>query len=260
MYRACSSLAAFIARGAPPPAAAFAASAAGSATVRQSPGFIQRRAPRMPASASWERPATGFVSVQAIGNPASTEAISGRRKVVSNWWRAIHRQLPGSRVTMDGRSTNTGSALRNRTFAGVASFSCQPRGSSARASSSVSEPAAASISGAHSAGWLTKSMRSCSKHSPSKSANCGGVSTRASGRVRTMRPSSIQRRTTGSSSMRRNASSACPRTARISRPSCSTSVASGSRKERELASAGVNGTRRRAAARNRPRPQAPRVA
>ncbi len=87
MYRACSSLAAFIARGAPPPAAAFAASAAGSATVRQSPGFIQRRAPRMPASASCERPATGFVSVQAIGNPASTEAIErqeeGRLELVA---------------------------------------------------------------------------------------------------------------------------------------------------------------------------------
>ena len=185
--------------------------------------------------------------------------MSGRRKVVSNWWRAIQRQLPGSRGMIEGRSTKTGSESRNRTFAGVASFSCQPRGSSARESASVSEPAAASISGAHSAGWLTKEMRSCSKHSPSKSANCGGVSTRGNGRVRTMRPSSIQRRTTGSSSMRRNASSAWLRTARTRRPSYSMRVASGSRNDRGLAAAGINADRR-AAARMCPRPRAPRVA
>ena len=215
----------------------------------------------MPASASWESPATGLVSVQAIGSPASTEAMSGSRKVVSNWCRAIHRQWPGSRRTIDGRSTNTGCESRKRTLAGVASLSCHPCGSSARESSRVSAPAAASISGAHSAGWLAKAIRSCSKHSPPKSANCGGVSTRGRGRVRTIRPSSIQRRTTGSSSMRRKSSSAWPRTARISRPPCSTSVASGSRNERELASAGVNFLlRRRTAVRSRPRLLAPRVA
>ena len=105
MYRACSSLATFIARGAPPPAAAFAASAAGSATVRQSRGFIQRRAPRMPASASCERPATGFVSVQAIGSPASTEAIErqeeGRLELVARDPEAAARLARDDRRQVD---------------------------------------------------------------------------------------------------------------------------------------------------------------
>ena len=234
MYCACFSLAAFIARGAPLPLAARAASAAGSATVRHNPGFSQRRAPSTPASVSCDRPATGFDSVQAIGRPDSTEAISGSRNVVSNWWRAIHRQLPGSRLTIDGRSTNTGSEFRNSTLAGVASFNCRPRGSSARENSSVSAPAAASISGAHSQGWPTKGMRSCRKQSPSNAASCGGRSSRGSAVVLTSRPCSIQERTTGSSSARRKSASACARTARISRPSCSTRKASGSRNDRGL--------------------------
>ena len=57
----------------------------GIATGRQRRGLSQRRPPSTAASASCERPATGLDSVHAMGIPASTDAMSGKRNVVSNW-------------------------------------------------------------------------------------------------------------------------------------------------------------------------------
>ncbi len=220
MNRACSSLADFIARGAPPRAGRLGRERRGQCHRPPEPGLEPaarprgcRRAPR----AKGLRP--GSTASRRSASPASTEAISGSRKVVSNWWRAIHRQVPGSRGTIDGRSTNTGSALRNRTFAGVASLSCQPRGSSARASSSVRVPAAASISGRPLGGLADEGNALVLE---ALAVEVGELRRRLDARQRPRaddRPWSIQWRTTGSSSIRRNASSACPRTARTSRPS-----------------------------------------
>ena len=131
MKRACSSLDAFIAGPADgPPAAARAASTAGNATLRHKRGLSHRRAPRnSPRAIPCERPATGFESVEAIGS-RSTEATSGSRNVVANWWRAIEGSCPGSRATIDGSRRKTGTR-RNSTLPACV-VSRQARGSSAR--------------------------------------------------------------------------------------------------------------------------------